>query len=109
MFLPSAIRFMQMFPDSNRFKHYRFVKFHNEIWEQLIKESDREFNKELIQVCEDYMQRGKNHSFTIRNIFEILEVAMDKCNTNSSALDIKKVQVEDALRRSFLPQKDLNK
>jgi len=32
---------MQMFPDSNRFKHYRFVKVHNETWEQLVKESDK--------------------------------------------------------------------
>jgi len=39
------------------------------------------------------MQSGKQCFFTTRNMFEIMETAMEKYNTNSTALDVKKVQV----------------
>lgn len=69
------------------------MKIQNDNFDQIVKESDRQFNQNLISVCELCMEKGKENPFSCKSISEILEVAIEKCNTNSGMLDVKKVQV----------------
>lgn len=46
---------MQNYPENNRFRQYRFVKIHHDNYEHLVREAEKQFNLNLIKVCEAYI------------------------------------------------------
>lgn len=71
----------------------------------MLKEHEKEFNLEIIRICEIYIQRESN-SYPCQDIYEILGATMDKHYTHSSILDCKKFTNEEAIRYMYLPQID---
>ena len=48
------------------------------------------------------MKNNVENAFSSSSLSDILEIAIDKSNTNSGILDVRKVQVEDEICRRFL-------
>lgn len=68
IFLTKAINYVQQYSEGNRFRFYKFVKNTNEVYESILKEYEKDFNMELIKICDEYIH--KEHSaFTSADIY----------------------------------------
>lgn len=98
--MTKAINYVQQYSDSNRFRFYKFVKITNETYENVLREFEKEFNFELISISDECIKKGHT-SFSCYEIYELLEVALERSSIQTSVLDLKKLLNEEQLKLTF--------
>jgi hypothetical protein len=59
----------------------------------------------LIRISEEYIKKGYT-SFSCFEIYEMLEVSMERTYVHSSTLDLKKLMNEELLKKTFYCEKE---